>query len=148
MVSAAQAKLVQSSWEKVVPIADTAADLFYGKLFELDPALRPLFPADMKEQKSKLMKLLGFAVKGLDDLDALVPSVKRLGMRHAKYYKVTTPMYDTVGAALLDALENGLGDSWDEEHKEAWAAVYTVLSKVMIEAGDESVEVGEHMQDS
>ncbi|KAL7470871.1 hypothetical protein ACHAXS_011159 [Conticribra weissflogii] len=148
MVSAAQAKLVQSSWEKVVPIADTAADLFYGKLFELDPSLRPLFPDDMKDQKSKLMKLLGFAVKGLDDLEELIPSVKKLGMRHAKYYKVTIPMYDTVGAALLDTLEKGLGDSWDEEHKEAWAAVYGVLSKIMIEAGEEPVEVGEHKQDS
>eukprot|EP00581_Thalassiosira_minuscula_P013049 CAMPEP_0183726436 /NCGR_PEP_ID=MMETSP0737-20130205/23178_1 /TAXON_ID=385413 /ORGANISM="Thalassiosira miniscula, Strain CCMP1093" /LENGTH=145 /DNA_ID=CAMNT_0025957771 /DNA_START=64 /DNA_END=501 /DNA_ORIENTATION=- len=130
-----QLTLVQSSWQKVVPIADTAADLFYNKLFELDPELRPLFPEDMADQKSKLMKMIGLAVDGLTNLDELVPKVQDLGRRHASYFKVTPPMYDTVGAALLDTLEKGLGDSWDEAHKEAWALVYGVLSKTMIDAG-------------
>ena len=130
-----QLTLVQSSWAKVVPIAGTAADLFYGKLFELDPALRPLFPDEMADQKKKLMTMISFAVEGLTNLEELVPKVQDLGRRHATYFEVTPPMYDTVGAALLDTLEKGLGDSWDEEHKEAWALVYGVLSKTMIDAG-------------
>lgn len=70
----------------------TAADLFYSKLFELDPALRPLFPEDLAEQKEKLMKMISLAVEGLTDLGALVPKVEELGRRHATYYKVTPPM--------------------------------------------------------
>jgi hemoglobin-like flavoprotein len=137
-----QLSLVQSSWAKVVPIADVAADLFYGKLFELDPALRPLFPDEMVDQKSKLVNMLSLAVDGLTNLDELVPKVQNLGRRHAVYFKVTPPMYATVGAALLDTLEKGLGDDWDEAHKEAWTLVYGVLSSTMIDAG----EVGEHKE--
>jgi len=132
-----QLVLVQSSWEKVVPIANVAADLFYNKLFELDPELRPLFPADMGQQKTKLMDMIGIAVEGLSDIEKLIPAVKDLGRRHAKHYKVTAPMYDTVGAALLDTLEKGLGDSWDEAHKDAWALVYAAIGKTMIAAGEE-----------
>mmetsp|Transcript_8108 Transcript_8108/g.17556 ORF Transcript_8108/g.17556 Transcript_8108/m.17556 type:complete len:586 (+) Transcript_8108:157-1914(+) len=131
-----QVALVQSSWAKVVSIADAAADLFYEKLFELDPDLRPLFPDDMCEQKEKLMKMISLAVEGLDDLGGLVPKVEDLGRRHAKLYLVTPQMYRTVGAALLDTLEKGLGDGWDEEHKEAWTLVYGVLSKTMIDAAE------------
>lgn len=130
--------LVQTSWAKVVPIASVAADLFYTKLFELDPELRPLFPSDLADQKKKLMAMISVAVDGLTDLEALVPAVQDLGRRHAKYYKVTAPMFDTVGAALLDTLEKGLGEGWDEEHKEVWTLVYGVLSKTMIDAGEES----------
>jgi hemoglobin-like flavoprotein len=128
--------LVQSSWAKVVPIADVAADLFYDKLFELDPALRPLFPDAMADQKTKLMKMISLAVEGLTNLEELVPKVENLGRRHATYFQVTPPMYATVGAALMDTLAKGLGDSWDDAHKEAWTIVYTVLSSAMINAGE------------
>ena len=132
-----QIVLVQTSWAKVVPIADIAADLFYGKLFELDPELRPLFPNEMADQKKKLMKMISLAVDGLTNLEELVPTVENLGRRHSKIFKVTPPMYATVGAALLDTLAKGLGDSWDEVHKEAWTLVYGVLSSTMIGAGEE-----------
>ena len=134
-----QVSLVQTSWAKCVPIADVAADLFFNKLFELDPELRPLFPADLANQKKKLMDMITIAVDGLTDLAALVPAVQDLGRRHATFYKVTAPMFDTVGAALLDTLEKGLGESWNAEHKEAWTLVYGVLSKTMIDAGDAAV---------
>jgi hemoglobin-like flavoprotein len=132
-----QLTLVQSSWAKVVPIADIAADLFYDKLFELDPALRPLFPVAMADQKKKLMTMISLAVDGLSNLAELVPKVEQLGRRHSTYFKVTPPMYATVGAALLDTLAKGLGDGWDEAHKEAWTLVYGVLSSTMIDAGEE-----------
>ena len=135
----AQVALVQTSWAKCVPIADVAANLFYDKLFELDSELRPLFPADLADQKKKLMAMITAAVDGLTDLEALVPVVQDLGRRHAVYYKVTEPMFATVGAALLDTLEKGLGDTWDADHKEAWTLVYGVLSKTMIDAGNAAV---------
>src|SRR5512147_1064775 len=125
-----QIMLVKSSWAKVVPIAQTAARLFYGKLFDLDPALRPLFKGDMEEQGRKLMRMVGTAVNGLDRLDQIVPAVRDLGIRHAGY-GVTDAHYDTVGAALLWTLEKGVGPASTSEMKAAWATVYAVLATVM-----------------
>lgn len=126
--------LVQESWAKVAPIADTAAGLFYARLFELDPEVKPLFAnADMNEQGKKLMQMIGVAVKGLDTLGELVPAVQALGKRHVAY-GVKAEHYDTVGAALLDTLEKGLGDDFTPETKEAWTITYNTLASVMKEA--------------
>lgn len=104
-----QINLVKTSWGKVLPIADTAASLFYGKLFELDPSLKPLFKDNMREQGRKLTGMIGTAVSGLDRLDEIVPAVRDLGVRHDRY-GVTAKHYDTVGAALLWTLSQGLGE--------------------------------------
>lgn len=128
-----QKVLVQESFQKVVPIADQAAALFYKKLFELDPSIKPMFPNDLEEQGKKLMNMIAAAVNGLDDLDALVPVVQDLGVRHVDY-GVTDQHYDTVAAALLWTLEQGLGDDFTPEVKEAWIVVYTVLATTMKDA--------------
>jgi hemoglobin-like flavoprotein len=121
---------VKTSWEMVLPISDKAAELFYGKLFELDPSLKPLFKGDMKEQGEKLMKMINTAVNGLDQLDQIVPAVQQLGVRHVNY-GVKDKEYDTVGAALLWTLETGLGDAFTDDVKEAWATVYGILADTM-----------------
>jgi hemoglobin-like flavoprotein len=128
-----QKNLVQESFAKVAPIAETAADLFYGRLFELDPTLKPLFKGDMKEQGRKLMLMIGTAVKGLDDLGAIVSAVQALGVRHKKY-GVKDEYYGTVAAALLWTLEKGLGDAFTPATKEAWTVVYGILATTMKDA--------------
>ncbi len=128
--------LVQESFEKVKPIAPTAAKIFYTKLFELDPALKLLFPSSdeaMAEQGNKLMMMLSSAVAGLSNLEMLVPVLQNLGKRHVEY-KVEPTHYNTVGAALLDTLAVGLGDDFTPEVKEAWASVYGTMATVMIDA--------------
>jgi hemoglobin-like flavoprotein len=131
-----QIKLVQESWAKVVPIADTAAGLFYDKLFELDPALKGLFVSfTVQQQQKKLIAMLGSAVAGLNNIDALVPVVQALGERHGGYGVIASD-YNTVAGALLWTLEQGLGDAWNRELKDAWTAVYVVLSGAMIQAAD------------
>ena len=125
-----QKVLVQESFEKVRPIADAAASLFYDRLFTLDPSLRALFRGNMKEQGQKLMQMIGMAVKGLDKLNELVPAVENLGRRHGGY-GVRTEHYETVGTALLWTLEQGLGADFNEDVKDAWATVYGVLAGVM-----------------
>ncbi len=132
-ITARQKELVQSTFAKVAPIAEQAAEIFYNKLFELDPQLKPMFKGDIKEQGKKLMTMLAAAVKGLDDLDALVPVVQDLGKRHVGY-GVKDTHYDTVAAALLSTLEVGLGDAWTDEVKDSWVAVYTVLATTMKDA--------------
>ena len=124
--------MVQNSFQKVATIADTAAELFYNRLFELDPALKPLFKGDIKEQGRKLMKMIGMAVAGLDELGALIPIIQDLGKRHITY-GVKDDDYDTVAEALLWTLEKGLGADFTPEVKLAWTAVYQVLAKVMKE---------------
>jgi len=125
-----QAVLVKNTWGMVMPIAPKAAELFYGKLFELDPSLKPLFKGDMTEQGDKLMKMINTAVNGLDRLEAIVPAVQQLGVRHVAY-GVKDGHYDTVGAALLWTLEAGLADAFTDEVKDAWATVYSVLADTM-----------------
>ena len=123
--------LVQQSWEKVLPIADDAAKLFYGKLFELDPALRPMFAhSDMTEQRKKLMQMITVAVRGLNRLEELIPAVEALGRRHVGY-GVTDAHYTTVAAALIWTLEQGLGDSFTPELRSAWTETYITLATVM-----------------
>ena len=137
MITPHQVKIVQDSFEKVKPIADTAADIFYERLFETTPELRSLFPADMADQKGKLMKTIGIAVNGLDKLDTIVPTVKALGAKHVDY-GVKDSHYGNVGAALLYTLEAGLGEDWDLELKEAWTATYSIVSTTMIAGADEA----------
>lgn len=128
-----QKELVQQSFAKVVPISEKAAAMFYQRLFTLDPSLRPLFKGDMKEQGRKLMQMIGVAVTGLDNVQQIVPAVKDLGRRHASY-GVQPKHYDTVAAALLWTLEQGLGAEYTPETREAWTAVYTLLAGTMKEA--------------
>jgi hemoglobin-like flavoprotein len=131
-----QIELVQTSFAKVAPIAATAADLFYGRLFEIAPQVRRMFPDDLSEQKKKLMAMLGTVVAGLNRVDTLLPAVRALGRRHAGY-GVTVEHYAPVGAALLWTLEKGLGEAFTAEVREAWAAAYGVLSQTMIDAANE-----------
>jgi hemoglobin-like flavoprotein len=130
MVTREQVTLVQESFAKIAPIADDAAQLFYRRLFEIDPRLEAMFRGDMADQRRKLMQMLTAAVKGLDRLEQLVPVVEDLGRRHATY-GVADEHYDTVGAALLWTLEKGLGPAFTPDTKEAWATVYGVLASTM-----------------
>jgi hemoglobin-like flavoprotein len=125
-----QKLLVQSTFAQVAPIAETAAGLFYARLFELDPSLRLMFSSDMQEQGRKLMQTLVVAVHGLDNLDALVPVVRALGARHAGY-GVQDRHYETVAAALIWTLKTGLGDAFTPEVQDAWATVYWLLADTM-----------------
>ena len=128
-----QIALIQSSFEKVVPIADIAASLFYGRLFETAPQVRALFRSDMTDQGRKLMTTLGIVVKSLDRLEAILPAVKALASKHVGY-GVTEEHYAPVGAALLWTLRQGLGEAFTPAVEEAWTVAYGTLSTVMIEA--------------
>lgn len=129
-ISERQKKLVQDSFAKVEPIADQAAEIFYNKLFEFDPALKALFKSDMKSQGRKLMSTLKVAVKGLDDLGSLVPVLEKIAVQHLSY-GVQAKDYTPVGNALLYALKVGLGDAWNAELRQAWVDTFRVVAQVM-----------------
>jgi nitric oxide dioxygenase len=124
-------KLVQDSFAKVAPISEQAAELFYGRLFEIAPQVRAMFPDDMKEQRKKLMATLVVVVNGLTNLETILPAASALAKKHVGY-GAQAAHYPVVGEALLWTLEKGLGDAWTPELKEAWVAAYTTLSGYMI----------------
>jgi hemoglobin-like flavoprotein len=124
-------RLVRETWALAAPTADPAVAMFYNRLFEIDPSTRQLFHAtDMPDQRRKIIEAMTLAVNGLDDLNALVPVLEDLGRRHARY-GVTEAQYDSVGAALLWTLQQGLGSAWTPPVAAAWTAVFGTLSETM-----------------
>jgi hemoglobin-like flavoprotein len=110
-----QKQLVRSTWALVAPIQEDAARLFYGRLFEIDPSTKPLFAStDMAKQGKKLMHTINVAVAGLEKLDAIQAAVAALGRRHVGY-GVREEHYESVGAALLWTLGQGLGEKFTPE---------------------------------
>ncbi|TYC56377.1 hemin receptor [Rhodobacterales bacterium] len=128
-----QIQRVQTSFGKVAPIANQAAAMFYARLFDLAPEVRPLFKGDLAAQGGKLMATLGVVVKGLSNLEAIIPAAETLAVRHVDY-GVRAEHYQPVGEALLWTLEQGLGSDFTDETKSAWGAAYATLSGVMIKA--------------
>ena len=126
--------LVQKTFIKVLPIAEQAAALFYGHLFEVKPTLRPLFVSDLREQGRKLIQMIGYCVGKLDAPDELLPAVRELGRRHFEYGVVDSD-YEAVGTALLWTLRQGLGDAFTPAVEQAWTAAYRVLATTMKEGG-------------
>ena len=126
-----QVNLVQQSFAKVAPISEQAAVMFYDRLFEVAPAVKAMFPADMTEQRKKLMATLAIVVNGLTNLETILPAASALAKRHVGY-GAQAAHYPVVGEALLWTLEKGLGDSWTPEVAAAWVEAYTTLSNFMI----------------
>ena len=123
---------LQRSFDLVEPIAETAASLFYARLFELDPSLRPLFKSDLISQGQKLMSTLKLVVTGLENPEKIIPAVRSLGKRHVEY-GVQPQHYETVGDALLWTLEKGLGDAFTLDVENAWKKAFVLLSELMLE---------------
>ncbi|MGF1641024.1 MAG: globin family protein [Rhodospirillales bacterium] len=126
-------ELIEGSFASVAPLEVEAAALFYGRLFEMAPEVRPLFAGDMTEQGAKLMMTLAVVVNGLRDVDKLLPVVQNLARRHVGF-GVRPEHYPTVGAALLWTLEQGLGEAFTPATEAAWQKAYGTLAGVMVAA--------------
>lgn len=125
-----QIELVQATWRQVQPIGDTAAELFYGKLFSLDPGVRPLFKNDLKDQGRNLTAMISVAVHWLARPEKILVAVQQLGRRHVAY-GVQPRHYEIVATALLWTLEKCLGEAFTPEARSAWTAAYDMLAKTM-----------------
>lgn len=132
-VSQEQKVLVQESFKVVEKISDVAADIFYQRLFDIEPELRSLFSEDLREQKTKLMGALKVLVNTLDNPDKLIPILEDMGRKH-KTYGVVEDHFVPVADALVWTLEEGLGADFTEEVRHAWTALYSAIASIMIEA--------------
>ena len=137
-----QVTLVQQTFAQVAPIADKAAEIFYGRLFDIAPEVKPLFHGDMAAQRQKLMAALAVVVRGLSDLPSILPAASALAKRHVSY-GAQPEHYPVVGDALLWTLARGLGPQWTPEVAAAWTAAYAALSGVMIEQAYGSPQAAE-----
>jgi hemoglobin-like flavoprotein len=140
-MNAQQLALVQKTFEKIDPISQQVGDLFYTRLFEIDPGLRALFKGDMKKQALMLMTVIGLAVRGLNRPETIIEAVRSLGSRHYGY-GVSPADYNTFGAALLWALEQVLDEEFTPEVKQAWIEAYDYLAGAMKQANNTESALG------
>ena len=130
MITDAQIALVQSSFRAVLPIAEAAGLLFYERVFTLAPGTRALFDDDIAPQARRTMAAVKTAVDGLEDLDTVAPFLIRLGERHVRY-GVQMEHFDVIGAALLWTLEQGLGEGFTPDVRDAWVAAWNLIAGAM-----------------
>jgi len=124
-------QLVAESWKALAPNGPEVGALFYRKLFEIAPDLRPLFAqVTMEDQIQKLVTMLDLVIHWLDVPERLVPVLKTLGERHTKY-GVQDDHYGKVGAALISTLEERLGDKFTPELRSAWTEAFVLISSLM-----------------
>jgi hemoglobin-like flavoprotein len=133
-----QIEIVRQSFSQIMPFKDQVIELFYCRLFELDPSIRLMFKSDMTEQRQKLTAALAMVIGRLETMESLLPVLRELGRRH-KGYGVRNRHYDLVGEALLWTLEIGLSSRWTKELAEAWKGAYGQVANAMSE-GAESPE--------
>ncbi len=125
-----QIELIQNSFAKVAPIADRSAGLFYGRLFEIAPELRPLFKGDISAQGRKFMATLTVAVTSLENFEALKPGLRALARQHVAF-GVRAEHYAPLGEALIWTLQQGLGDAFKPETEQAWRMAYADIADTM-----------------
>jgi nitric oxide dioxygenase len=131
MVTTAQIDLVQSSFRQVLPIADTVGELLYGRIFVMAPESRALFDDDIGPQAKRLMAAVKVAVDGLARLDEVAPFLVKLGARHVRY-GVRPEHFAIGGEALVWTLEQGLGEAFTADVRDAWLAAWNVIADPML----------------
>ena len=127
---------LETSFDLVAPRGDELMDEFYARLFAAAPGVRPLFPDDLRKQKTMLLGALVLVRKSLRNLDAIVPKLRELGARHVTY-GARPEHYPVVGAALVASLAAVAGDAWTPAFERAWSAAYDVVASVMLEGAAE-----------
>jgi hemoglobin-like flavoprotein len=127
---------LETSFDLVAPKGDELMDEFFSRLFSAAPAVRPLFPNDMKRQKTMLLGVLVLLRKSLRNLDAIVPKLRDLGARHVGY-GARPEHYGLVGATLISSMESIAGDAWKPEYARAWNAAFGIVAAVMLEGAAE-----------
>ena len=131
-LTAEQIKCIRNSWRRILPIKEKFAELFYARLFELDPKIKPLFRGRLDFQGEKIMTTLNVVVNSIEDIKSVEAMLQAMGNRHI-IYGVQAAHYETVGAALLYVLEQSLGDYFTDEVEDAWVTAYSLIASTMKE---------------
>lgn len=81
----------------------------------------------MEEQHAKLMDMLTYIVKHLDQPEILESDLTAISRRHAGY-GVQPKHYLMAGQALLWTLQKCFSGHWTEELQQAWTDCYRQLT--------------------
>ncbi len=135
-----QIHLIRSSWNAIKPMAESAGQLFYEKLFATAPGIRHLFAADIRPQAGKLIQVLGYIVAHIDTPETLVAGIEELGRRHAGY-GAKPSHFEIVGECLLETLQEGLQDAWTPDVQDAWTNAFYRIKEIMIVAMETRTEL-------
>jgi len=133
-----QKQAIRDSFESVGQYQASVIVLFYGRLFEIAPEVRPLFKIDIREQSRKLVDTLGLVVSAIEHFEDLRPHLAELGRRHVSY-GVQPHQYELLRVALLWAMGQALGLEFSRETRDAWDTLLQVVSAVMLEAANAAV---------
>lgn len=128
---------LETSFDLVAPRGDELVDVFYARLFEAAPSVRPLFPQDLKAQKTMLLAALVLLRKSLRNLEGIVPTLHALGARHVAY-GARPEHYPVVGSVLIGSMAELAGPAWRPEHERAWAAAFEVVAGAMLAGAAEA----------
>jgi len=128
---------LETSFDLIAPQGDLLMDTFYARLFEAAPYVKPLFPTDLKTQKTMLLGALVLLRKSLRDLDAIVPKLRELGARHVAYGAVPEH-YPVVGSVLVDAMAEVAGTAWQPGYAAAWERAYGIVAGAMIDGAEQA----------
>lgn len=129
--------IIKTSWSYVIAEREMTGEMFYDKLFELNPALQAMFPQDMEQQIGKLIDMITYMVSRMQVMSEIQKDIDAMAVRHAGY-GVHDAHYATVGDALIWVLEKRLGDQWDEETRQSWTELYDMWATSMIKASHEA----------
>lgn len=132
-----QLELIATSAGQATAEPRTFAESFYGHLFEIAPAVRPLFSDDLSEQYGKLVGELAFLAGAARDLETFSSRAHDLGKRHASY-GVSSEMFEPVRASLVHAPRGGLGEAWTVEHEAAWTSLFHLIAQIMLDGATEA----------
>jgi hemoglobin-like flavoprotein len=123
---------LETSFDLVAPRGDELTEIFYANLFAAAPAVRPLFAhTDMARQRQMLLSALVLLRNSLRDLDAVVPTLHKLGARHVAY-GAQAAHYPVVGQVLIGAMAEVAGDGWDLRYSRAWGEAFGVVAGAMM----------------
>jgi hemoglobin-like flavoprotein len=129
-MDAATIEVLRRSFARIAELRPDVTAVFYERLFEVAPSVRPLFTTDMEEQQRKLLYTLVTIVECVDKPEKLMNVLSTLGQRHVKY-GAKPEHYDVVGSVLLWTFEKVLGPEFTPDVRQAWTEAYGVVANTM-----------------
>jgi hemoglobin-like flavoprotein len=121
---------VRAGFARIAPIREEIGGLFYGKLFEMDPGLRPLFGDNLEAQSRMLMTAIQMVIDSLDSPENVARHLSEVGRRHGAYGAQMRD-FDTFGAALIWSLQQGLGPDYTPQFETGWVGAFDLIRNVM-----------------
>jgi len=123
---------LEGSFRPLAARGPELVDRFYAHLFAENPAVRPMFPADISGQKKKLLASILLVIQNLRAPEKLGEPLREMGARHLNYG--TQPEhYPIVRDTLIGVMKDMSGPAWNDQLTADWTAALDLVVSVMLE---------------